>query len=631
MASPHENMRMAQGMKKPVISKNTIKKLLSYVFKKHKLVLFIVCLCIIISSIAEVYGQLFLKSLIDDYIVPLVNSVNKDYAPLIGAISKMALIYVMATISMYLYNRLMVNVSQDVLKDIRDDMFEKMEKLPISYFDNNSHGDIMSHYTNDTDTLRQMISQSLPNLFASIITITSIFISMLYLNFILTIIVIICVTFTILISSKVAKKSGKYFIGQQTSMGKVNGYIEEMIEGQKVIKVFTHEDTVKKNFDKLNNELFNNSKTANIYANILMPLMANLGNITYVIVAICGGLLAIYLPNASITLGTIASFLTLTKSFTFPISRISQQFNFVIMALSGFARILNLMEQHPEKNDGTTILVDAKIKNNKLVESSKYTGIWAWKKSDGSLIQLKGDVRFNNVNFGYIKDKQILYDISLFAKPGQKIAFVGSTGAGKTTITNLINAFYDIDDGSITYDGIDIKEINKNDLRRSFGMVLQDTNLFTGTIIDNIRYGNIQASDEDCIKAAKLANADEFIKNLPQGYETIITSNGANLSQGQRQLLSIARCALLNPPVMILDEATSSIDTRTEKIVQDGMDKLMEGRTVFVIAHRLSTIQNAKAIIVLENGHIIERGNHEELIKEKGFYYKLYTGSIELD
>ena len=631
MASPHENMRMAQGMKKPVISKNTIKKLLSYVFKKHKLVLFIVCLCIIISSIAEVYGQLFLKSLIDDYIVPLVNSVNKDYAPLIGAISKMALIYVMATISMYLYNRLMVNVSQDVLKDIRDDMFEKMEKLPISYFDNNSHGDIMSHYTNDTDTLRQMISQSLPNLFASIITITSIFISMLYLNFILTIIVIICVTFTILISSKVAKKSGKYFIGQQTSMGKVNGYIEEMIEGQKVIKVFTHEDTVKKNFDKLNNELFNNSKTANIYANILMPLMANLGNITYVIVAICGGLLAIYLPNASITLGTIASFLTLTKSFTFPISRISQQFNFVIMALSGFARILNLMEQHPEKNDGTTILVDAKIKNNKLVESSKYTGIWAWKKSDGSLIQLKGDVRFNNVNFGYIKDKQILYDISLFAKPGQKTAFVGSTGAGKTTITNLINAFYDIDDGSITYDGIDIKEINKNDLRRSFGMVLQDTNLFTGTIIDNIRYGNIQASDEDCIKAAKLANADEFIKNLPQGYETIITSNGANLSQGQRQLLSIARCALLNPPVMILDEATSSIDTRTEKIVQDGMDKLMEGRTVFVIAHRLSTIQNAKAIIVLENGHIIERGNHEELIKEKGFYYKLYTGSIELD
>ena len=436
----------------------------------------------------------------------------------------------------------------------------------------------------------------------------------------------------LLISSKFAKKSGKYFVSQQQSLGKVNGYIEEMIDGQKVIKVFTHESEVKKDFDKLNNKLCDDSTKANIYANMLMPMMANLGNITYVIIAIVGGLLAILLPSGNlITLGTIAAFLTLTKSFTFPITRISQQFNFIVMALSGAARIFDLMDQKPENNLGKVRLVSVKRNNNKLIETQKNSNLWAWKLENGTLVELKGDVRFNDVNFGYNKDKEVLHNISLYAKPGQKIAFVGSTGAGKTTITNLINAFYDVEDGNITYDGIDIKLINKNDLRKSFGMVLQDTNLFTGTIIDNIRYSKLDATDEECIKAAKLVNADHFIKNLPDGYNTYITSNGSSLSQGQRQLLAIARCALLNPPVMILDEATSSIDTRTEKIVQDGMDKLMNGRTVFVIAHRLSTIQNAKAIMVMENGKIIERGTHEDLLKEKGTYYNLYTGKLELD
>ena len=631
MVSFNNKMKMAQGIKKKPIKKGTVKRLFSYIFK-YKITIIIVISCIIISSIAEVYGQLFLKTLIDKYITPLVNSVDKNFTPLIEALLMMGGIYLIAIITMYIYNRLMVNISQGVLKDIRDDMFQKMEKLPIRYFDNNSHGDIMSHYTNDTDTLRQMISQSLPNTFASLITIVSTFITMIYLNFLLTIVLLICVFFMMFISAKFAKKSGKYFVAQQASLGKVNGYIEEMIDGQKVIKVFTHEEVVKKDFDKINNELCNNSTKANIYANMLMPMMANLGNITYVIIAIFGGLFAIFLPNGNlITLGTIAAFLTLTKSFTFPITRISQQFNFIAMALSGAARIFDLMDQKPEENKGTVKLVNVKEINNELMETKESTSKWAWKKDDGSLVELKGDVRFNNVNFGYNKDKEVLHDISLYAKPGQKIAFVGSTGAGKTTITNLINAFYDVEDGSITYDGIDIKQIDKEDLRKSFGMVLQETNLFTGTIMDNIRYGRLDATDEECIKAAKLANADYFIRNLPDGYDTIITSNGASLSQGQRQLLAIARCALLNPPVMILDEATSSIDTRTEKIVQDGMDKLMNGRTVFVIAHRLSTIQNAKAIMVMENGRIIERGTHEDLLKENGVYYNLYTGKLELD
>ena len=627
----NNKMKMAQGIKKQPIKKGTIKRLFKYIFK-YKITIFIVISCIIINSVAEVYGQLFLKTLIDKYIVPLVNSSHPNYTPLINALLMMAGIYLMATITMYVYNRLMVNITQGVLKNIRDDKFQKMEKLPIRYFDNNSHGDIMSHYTNDTDTLRQMISQSLPNTFASLIAIVSTFVSMIYLNFLLTIVLVICIFLMLLISSKFAKKSGKYFVAQQQSLGRVNGFIEEMIDGQKVIKVFTHEDVVKKDFDKINNELCNNSTKANVYANMLMPMMANLGNITYVIIAIFGGLFAIFLPNGNlITLGTIAAFLTLTKSFTFPITRISQQFNFIIMALSGAARIFDLMDQAPEENNGKVKLVNVEIKDGKLIEVDKTTSKWAWKMESGKLVELKGDVRFNNVNFGYVKEKEVLHDISLYAKPGQKIAFVGSTGAGKTTITNLINAFYDVEDGSITYDGIDIRLIDKNDLRKSFGMVLQDTNLFTGTIMDNIRYSKLDATDEECIKAAKLANADYFIRNLPDGYDTIITSNGASLSQGQRQLLAIARCALLNPPVMILDEATSSIDTRTEKIVQDGMDKLMDGRTVFVIAHRLSTIQNAKAIMVMENGRIIERGTHEDLLKEKKEYYNLYTGKLELD
>jgi len=626
------NMKMAQGIRKKTISPKTIKRLLGYVFRKHKLVIFIVGICILLSSFADVYSQLFLKELIDDYITPLINSVDKNFIPLINAIVRLAGVFVVGTISMYLYNRLMVNVSQGVLKDIRDEMFEKMEKLPIRYFDTNSHGDIMSHYTNDTDVLRQMISQSIPNVVAALITLTAVFISMIYLNWLLTLIVVLCIFLMLFLYSKVAKISGKYFIAQQESIGKVNGYIEEMIDGQKVIKVFTHEDKAKESFDKINNELCKNSTKANVYANMMMPMMANLGNITYVIVAICGGVLAIFTPMGStLTLGTIAAFLTMTKNFTHPISRISQQINFIIMALSGATRIFELMDEKPEENNGTTVLVNVKKNQKGLVESKEQTGYWAWKKDDGTLIELKGDVRFNNVSFGYNKDKEILHNISLYAKPGQKIAFVGSTGAGKTTIMNLINAFYDVNEGSITYDGIDIKEINKSYLRKSFGMVLQDTNLFTGTILDNIRYGNTKASDKECIEAAKLANADSFIRNLPDGYKTMLTGNGANLSQGQRQLLSIARCALLNPPVMILDEATSSIDTRTEKIVQDGMDKLMQGRTVFVIAHRLSTIQNAKAIMVLENGKIIERGSHEELLELKGTYYGLYTGSIELD
>ena len=627
----HAGMKLNPNMKKN-ISPKTIKRLLGYVFRKHKLFIIIVGICILLSSFVDVYSQLFLKELIDDYITPLINSTNKDFTPLILVITKLGIIFIIGTIAMYLYNRLMVNISQGVLKDIRDEMFSKMQKLPIKYFDTNSHGDIMSHYTNDTDVLRQMISQSIPNVSAALITLVSIFISMIYLNWILTIIVIVCVILMLFISSKFAKISGKYFVAQQESLGKVNGFIEEMIDGQKVIKVFTHEEKAKLQFDKINNELCKNSTNANVYANMMMPMMANLGNITYVIVAICGGVLAIFSPMSTVlTLGTIAAFLTLTKNFTHPISRISQQINFIIMALSGATRIFELMDEHPEENKGTTILVNVKKDKNKLVESKKTTGYWAWKKSDGTLFELKGDVRFHNVSFGYTKDKEILHNISLYAKPGQKIAFVGSTGAGKTTIMNLINAFYDVNEGSITYDGIDIKEINKKDLRKSFGMVLQDTNLFTGTILDNIRYGNHKATDKECIEAAKLANADSFIRNLPDGYNTMLTSNGSNLSQGQRQLLSIARCALLDPPVMILDEATSSIDTRTEKIVQDGMDRLMQGRTVFVIAHRLSTIQNAKAIMVLENGKIIERGSHEELLELKGTYYGLYTGNIEFD
>ncbi len=615
--------------KKQPISKDTIKRLLNIIVSKHKLWLLIILICIIISGVASVAGQLFLQSLIDDYIKPLLLDENPIFTNLLKALISIALIYLMGVISTYISNRLLVNISQGVLKDIRDKMFSHMQTLPIKYFDTHTHGDIMSHYTNDTDTLMQMISQSIPNLISSVITLIAVLCGMLYLSVVLTLIVILGVFVMLMVSKKVTTKASKYFIEQQESLGKLNGYIEEMIEGQKVIKVFTHEDIAKKDFDKVNSTLCENATKANIYANTLMPIMHNIGNIVYVVIAIIGGILA--LNYDSISLGSIASFLSLSKSFMNPIGMMAQQVNSIIVALAGASRIFSLMDEISEENNGKIKLVYVTSKNNKLIESNEYTGHWAWKLPNKELIELKGDVRFNNVTFGYTNDKMVLKNISLYAKPGQKIAFVGATGAGKTTITNLINRFYDVVDGIITYDGIDIKEINKKDLRKSLGIVLQDTNLFTGTIMENIRYGNRKATDEDCINAAILANADSFIRLLPDGYDTILKGNGSNLSQGQRQLLAIARSAVLNPPVMILDEATSSIDTRTEKIVQDGMDSLMEGRTVFVIAHRLSTVRNSKAIIVLENGQIIERGNHEELLDLNGKYYELYTGSFELE
>lgn len=627
-AMPKRGPGMGMGPRQP-INKNTVKKLLKYITRNYKKKLFVVIICIIISSVSQVLGQLLLKNLIDDYITPLIGQINPVFDDLIKILFQMAGIYFLGVLSSLIYNQLMVFISQGVLKEIRDDMFKHMETLPISYFDTHSHGDIMSHYTNDTDTLRQMISQSIPQCISSIITIVSIFFAMLYLNVILTCVILVGVLFIRLVSSKLIKSSSNYFVKQQQSLGDLNGYIEEMIEGQKVIKVFTHEYFAKKDFDRLNEELCENGTKANMYANTLMPILGNLGNITYVLVAILGG--AISIIYGSISIGTISVFLTMTKSFIMPINQVSQQINSIIMALAGATRIFELMEETSEENDGEITLVNIKKKNGNLIECSNCTEMWAWKKKNDNgyeLIELKGDVRFNNVNFSYDGKKQILYDIDLYAKPGQKIAFVGATGAGKTTITNLINRFYDLDGGVITYDGIDIREINKKDLRLSLGMVLQDTNLFTGTIMDNIRYGKRNATDEECIQAAKLANADKFIEMLADGYETVITGNGSSLSQGQRQLLSIARSAVANPPVMILDEATSSIDTRTEGLVAEGMDKLMDGRTVFVIAHRLSTVRNAKAIMVLENGRIIERGDHSQLIIQKGKYYSLYTGDL---
>ena len=607
--------------------KNTFKRLLTYM-NKYKLQYIIVVICIIISSIVQVMGQIFLKTLIDDYITPLTMMDNPIYTNLIKFICVIIFVYLIGIVTTLIYNLIMVSVSQGVLKNIRDDMFNHMQSLPISYFDKNSYGDIMSRYTNDTDSLEQMISQSLPQLVGSIISIITIFCSMLILNIPLTLVVVLGIFMMMFLTKNIVKKSGQYFIKNQNSLGMLNGYVEEMINGQKVIKVFNHESVVKKDFVKLNEELFQNSSNANGYGNMIAPVTNNVGHIIYVFIALIGGLMAI--KSGNFTLGAIASFLSLTSSFTRPIMQVTNQFNSVIRALAGASRIFELMDEKVEENFGNVKLVNAKYKNNKLVESKKYTGIWAWKKNK-ELILLKGDVRLNNVYFSYEKGKEVIHDISLYANAGQKIAFVGETGAGKTTISNLINRFYDIDKGIITYDGIDIKEINKNDLRKSLGMVLQTTNLFTGTILDNIRFGNLEASDEECINAAKLANAYDFIKLLPDGFNTVIDGNGSNLSQGERQLLAIARCAVANPPVMILDEATSSIDTRTEKIVQNGMDKLMKGRTVFVIAHRLSTIENAKAIMVMENGKIIERGDHDSLIKEKGKYYKLYTGKLELE
>lgn len=615
--------------KKQKINKNTVKRLFDIIMSKHKIWLLVVFICIIISGIASVSGQLFLQSLIDDYISPLLLEENPVFTNLLKALFGIGFVYLIGVVSTFISNRLLVNISQGVLKDIRNQMFSHMQTLPISYFDNNTHGDIMSHYTNDTDTLMQMISQSLPNLVSSIITIIAVLFGMLHLSIVLTLIVIIGVIVMLKVSKNVASKAGKYFVEQQDSLGKLNGYIEEMIDGVKVVKVFTHEEIAKKDFDKVNSLLCENATKANIHANTLMPIMHNIGNVVYVIIAIVGGLLAI--NNKGLTLGAIASFLSLSKSFMNPIGMMAGQVNSIIVALAGASRIFSLMDEKSEENDGKIKLVYATLKDNELVESNNYTGCWAWKLSNKELIELKGDVRFNDVTFGYNSDKMVLKDINLYAKPGQKIAFVGATGAGKTTITNLINRFYDVNEGSITYDGINIKDINKKDLRKSLGIVLQDTNLFTGTIMENIKYGNHKATFEEVINAAKLANADSFINLLPDGYNTVLKGNGSNLSQGQRQLLAIARSALLNPPVMILDEATSSIDTRTEKIVQDGMDKLMENRTVFVIAHRLSTVRNSKAIMVLENGKIIERGEHEQLLEQKGKYYELYTGAFELE
>ena len=616
------------------INKKTAKRLLKCITSKYKKQLILVFVLIIISSVANVVGSLFLKTLIDDYIEPLLKVQNPVFTGLLKAIGIMAFIYLTGVLATYFYGRTMATVSQGTIKQIRDDMFNKMQSFPIKYFDTNTHGDIMSHYTNDVDTLSQMISQSFPQLMSAGITIISVLIAMISISIPLTVFILVFVFFMLRITGSVAAKSGKYFVNQQKTLGEMNGYIEEMIRGQKVVKVFTYEERAKEKFNKINETLRENSKQANKYASILMPILGNLGYLEYVLAAVLGGMISIY-GNGALTIGAIASFLQLTRNFNQPINQVSNQINSIVMALAGAERIFDLLDNEPEQDNGYVTLVNAKKVNGEIVETEEHTGMWAWKHPhhDGTLTyeELKGYIELVDVDFGYEENKLVLHDISLYAKPGQKIAFVGATGAGKTTITNLINRFYDIEDGKIRYDGININKIKKADLRKSLGMVLQDTNLFTGTIKDNIKYGKENATDEEVEKAAKLANAHDFIMRLPGGYDTMLTANGANLSQGQRQLLSIARAAINDPPVMILDEATSSIDTRTEKIIQDGMDKLMEGRTVFVIAHRLSTVRNAKAIIVLDHGKIIERGDHNELIKQKGKYYQLYTGAFELE
>lgn len=613
----------------------SLKRLSKYISKYYPIHFIVVCICILISSLANVNGTLFLRTLIDVYIVPFIGQNNVSMSGLLLALCKLAGFYLAGIISAYAYNRIMINIAQGTLKHIRDDMFAHLQTLPIRYFDQHSNGELMSRFTNDADTLRQMLGQTIPQVLSSAITIVSVFISMIVLSYQLTIITVIMVGIMIFTSKKAASLSSKFFGQQQASLGKVNGYIEEMMEGQKVVKVFCHENTSKEEFTLLNNKLCNDATSANTYANIMGPISTNLGHLTYGVTAMIGAVFAIN-GISSLSIGKIASFLQLTRSFNQPIAMITQQFNSVIMALAGSKRIFDLMDQVPEQDEGYVTLVHANIDEQGVItESSTRTGTWAWKHphSDGSITytKLTGDVVFNDVDFGYVDNKIVLHDVSLFAKPGQKIAFVGSTGAGKTTITNLINRFYDIQDGKIKYDNININKIKKDDLRKSLGMVLQDTHLFSGTIRENIRYGKLDATDEEIYQAARIANADTFIKHLPDGYDTYITGDGAGLSQGQRQLLSIARAAVANPPVLILDEATSSIDTRTESLIQTAMDQLMTGRTVFVIAHRLSTVRNSDAIMVLEQGKIIERGSHDDLILQHGRYYQLYTGAFELE